>query len=353
MGVGEPVLWDKRFEDIYSEALDRIRETNPDYTALLPADPGITILDAHLYILQRLGEKLNLLPHASLIAWVNYLGVKAKLPTPAKATVVVEFEEPLPEQLIIQKGTRFISEEGITFLSTEEVVAPAGSTQVSVPLECEEKGSSGNVPAYHINNTWERLPYVKSIYNLQPAAGGYDAEPQEEALDRGRKIIRHLWRAITPDDYEELARSVEGIYKAKAIDRLGEINLYLLSQDGQSANDELIRNVKSFLEDKRISGVSLKVYGAQIKEISVEARVKLRAGATLSQAIAEASSKLGGYINPKGWEWGRKVAVSEVLALLEEVSAVEYVEELILPPENMVLKENELASLKGVVLYAV
>ncbi len=69
------------------------------------------------------------------------------------------------------------------------------------------------------------------------------------------------------------------------------------------------------------------------------------------QSIAAAT--LAASINPRSWIWGRKVSVSEVLVLLESVQGIDYVEELILPADNIRLEPYELASISEVILYAV
>lgn len=352
-GINEPLLWSKEFKDLYTDSLERIKALNPDYTALLPSDPGITILDAYLYQIAILGKQLNLLPYASLVSWVNYLGVEKKGPTAAKGTVRVVLEEPLNEDFLIPTGTRFLTEEGIPFISTSEVIIPAGEIQGDVPVECEKRGTVGNVPQNHIIYLYQRLPYIKEVYNPQPTTGGFDSEPDNETLDRGRKIIRHLWRAVTVDDYEEIARSIPGVYKAKAIDTQGEVRLYVLSQDSSPANSELLNEVLRFIREKQVQGISVSAFPAVLKPVAITANVRLKSGYTLETVRKLAEAHLKTVINPKEWLWGRKVSISEILAALEEVQGIDYVEELILPAENIRLEPYELATLSEVTLYAV
>lgn len=351
--IKEPIIWDKKFQDLYTEALERIRQNAPEYTALLPSDPGITVLDAFLYQCQKLGEQMNTLPYASLVAWVNYIGVAKKGPVAAKGTVRVELEQALQNDFIIPLGTRFLTDKAIAYESTREVIISAGDTTADVPVLCRQKGRIGNVQAYEIRHIYQRMPYIKEIYNPQPILGGFDTELDSDTIDRGRKIINHLWRAVTAVDYEEIARSVAGIYKAKAIDTQGECKLYLLSEDGQPANSELIRDVILALSEMRPQGVVLSVYPAEIKDITITARVKLKAGYQLLSTQAAARAHIGNMMNPKAWQWGRKVSVSETFALLEDVQGIDYVEELILPVENIRLEPYELAYCKEVTLYAV
>lgn len=351
--IKEPVLWDKKFQDIYGESLERIKQNAPEYTALLPSDPGIAVLDAFLYQCQQLGEQMNLLPYASLVAWVNYIGIMKKGPVAASGTVRVELEEALPNDFIVPLGTRFLTEKAMSYDSTSEVIIRAGATSADVPVVCRQKGAIGNANAYEISHIYQRLPYVKSVFNPQPIVGGYDTELDNDTLDRGRKIINHLWRAVTPADYEEIVMTLPGIYKGTAIDTPGEIKLYLLSEDGQPANSELMRQAIEFLQPLKVQGVSLIVLPAVIKQVVVTARVKLSAGYQLLTVQSLVKARLRDAVNPKSWVWGRKVSISEVMAHLEAVQGIDYVEELILPIENIRLEPYELAAISEVTLYAV
>lgn len=352
-GIGQPQLFIKNFTDLYNEALARIKADAPGYTALLPSDPGVAVLDAALYQTAMLGERLNLLPYAALVAWVNYIGVEKKGPTAAKGTVTVVLEEALTDDFIVPICTRFMDANGIGFISTEETIISVGATQADVPVECETKGTVGNVSQYRINNIYQRLPYVKDISNAQPLDGGFDTELDADTLDRGRKIITHLWRAVTDADYEEIAGAVSGVYKAKAIDTLGEIKLYVLSEDGQPANSELINTVINFITPLRTQGVPLTVLPAGIKELTITANVKLLPGYQLLTVRSLAKAHLQSKINPNAWTWGRKLSISEILAYLEEVQGVDYVDELILPAANIRLEPYELSQITEVMLYAV
>lgn len=352
-GITPPVLWDKGYPDIYKDATDRIRADAPDYTALLPSDPGIAVLDALLWQVILLGERLNRLPDASLVSWVNYLGLEKKGAVAAVGTIHLTLGEAAPRDLLVPIGTRFLTDDGLGFASAVEVVIPAGATQADVPCASELGGSVGNVAAHQVTHLYPLLPYVSTVDNPQPFAGGIDSELDTDALDRGRRLLTHLWRAVTPADYAEIARAVPGVAKAVTLDSAGEVRLYVLSEDGQPANAELIRATLRLLDPLRPHGVALQVLPATVVPVAVTARVRLVAGATLSTVRALAASHLAERLNPLGWIWGRKVSIAELDAALEEVSGIDYVDELVLPHDNLAIPPQGLATLGEVTIYAV
>lgn len=360
-GITDPVLWGKRFSELYGEAIAQLKTDAPGYTALLPTDPGIAVLDAVLHQAQILGEALDRLPAAALVSWLNFLGVVKKGPVASEGTVVLTLEPDRAEPLLIPAGTRFLTETSrpkpgvvdvVAFLIESDIEIPVGQTTAEIPVVAERAGTAGNVDWHTIAHVYSTLPYVRSIDNPQPMAGGTDSELDPDALDRGRKLLRHHWRAVAPDDYEQLAISIPGIARATVIDVPGMVRLYLLADDGQPANDALIRQVLTTLTPLRVQGVALQVLPASIRSTGLTARIRLLAGYTPAAVKRLAEAHLARVLDPLTWPWGRKVAISELLAALEEVQGIDLVEELLLPQEAIILQPHEVARLGTLTVLA-
>ncbi|UUZ95000.1 baseplate J/gp47 family protein [Paenibacillus sp. P25] len=67
-------------------------------------------------------------------------------------------------------------------------------------------GARGNVDKLVINQLQTSIAFIQSVSNPEPASGGCDPEPLEEALKRGPQLIKHRGRAVTAEDFEWLAR---------------------------------------------------------------------------------------------------------------------------------------------------
>src|SRR5690606_35265739 len=67
-------------------------------------------------------------------------------------------------------------------------------------------GAVGNVTAGAISVLKEALPYIDTITNRRPAVGGVDGEDIDNAKLRGPIVMRSRGRAVTAEDYEQLAR---------------------------------------------------------------------------------------------------------------------------------------------------
>ncbi|MDX1620628.1 MAG: putative baseplate assembly protein, partial [Nitriliruptorales bacterium] len=86
-------------------------------------------------------------------------------------------------------------------------VPPKGSP-IRVPRYRTGGGSGGNVAARSITQLTTGIPFVSSVSNRRSASGGVDAEPLEDAKERGPILLRTRNRAVTTEDYEHLAREV-------------------------------------------------------------------------------------------------------------------------------------------------
>jgi predicted phage baseplate assembly protein len=68
-------------------------------------------------------------------------------------------------------------------------------------------GSRGNVQAEKLVVIKQAIPYVKSVVNYQPARGGIDQESLDEAVIRVPQILRTRESAVTPEDFENVAKT--------------------------------------------------------------------------------------------------------------------------------------------------
>ena len=69
-------------------------------------------------------------------------------------------------------------------------------------------GARGNVAAGQVRVLKTSVPYVARVENRRPASGGVDGETIDDAKLRGPLVLRSRGRAVTAEDFEELARDV-------------------------------------------------------------------------------------------------------------------------------------------------
>jgi hypothetical protein len=187
------------------------------------------------------------------------------------------------------------------------------------------------------------------------AHGGLD-EDLDAATAATLSGLRDRYRAITPDDYEYLVTSAwEGssaVARAHCVPERdlssgsptavtpGHVSLVVLpaGPDPWAApSADLITKVTTFLTQRRLIATQLHVGPVTSVPIAVTATIGLRddvpsAGADVPKAVREALKQhfhpwTGG---PKkdGWPFGRYVDVSDVIAVVDEVVGVDFVDQL-------------------------
>ena len=216
-------------------------------------------------------------------------------------------------------------------------------------------GSEGNVGRNTLTVLKTSIPYVASVTNRRPAAGGTDPESIDNAILRGPQMFRTRDRAVTETDFEVLAMEASpSVARASCIqprETTGQEEpppgvVFLLVVPMISTTEERIppeqlelsqelkQEVKNYLDERRLLTSLLVVSEPKYFWISVDAKVKVKAKYNPGQVAEEITKELYRFINPlvggpegHGWPFGRDLIVSEVYSRIQSVDGVEYVEQ--------------------------
>ena len=110
---------------------------------------------------------------------------------------------------------RFATEDLMTWNSTvhEAKLFPLAGT-IGVFYRTTT-GSLGNISAGFLNTTISSNGYSGKIYNESSGSGGEDCEELEDAILNGPLSLRHMDRAVTYDDYDNIIKNNQYILKSK------------------------------------------------------------------------------------------------------------------------------------------
>jgi predicted phage baseplate assembly protein len=214
-------------------------------------------------------------------------------------------------------------------------------------------GLAGNVALNGIKSLLSGVPGVQKVFNSRAAEGGADAETLERCSVRAPLTIRHRGRAITPPDYETLAREaspavafVRAIATRDASGRPlpGWVTLLIIPQNDDPRpwpSFGLRQAILEYIEERApaelVGTGHIYVTGPAYLPIDVNATIApvdpSEAGTVekaARQALEDFLHPLHGGPDHRGWDLGRNVYMSDVAAVLERVSGVDYVKELAL-----------------------
>ena len=264
----------------------------------------------------------------------------------------------------------------------EGMVPPIGRNNIRMSLYQIGGGEQGNQGAKTVTQLKTTVPYIDSVTNLEAAGGGTDLEPMERVKERGPKVLRHRGRAVTVQDFEDLAyeaspdvarvkaiapdlrnqknspifdpldpklwldpkldpKSMETAFEqhneVKALNA-GQVTLLIVPNSSTPQpvpSLALIERVETYIRDRASPTLILQVGSPQWLKVSVTAEVvptSLELADTARNAVIQRLENflhpLTGGVRGQGWEFGREPHESDFYALIEAISSVDYVRSL-------------------------
>lgn len=211
----------------------------------------------------------------------------------------------------------------------------------------------------------------------------------EELINKTLKEVWQPYRAITPEDFEQLVLSnwnkkigLKTEENWTEIDRVhclpnrdleksdvntakaGHISLIIIEKKGSwsltSAKKNPLEGLKQFLEQRRLLTTHLHIVNPEYVELTICATFYLEDSVDLISVKKNAIREIQSFFNPldsdkywdgKGWLFGRSVYISEVYHLLNQLPGVDYVDSITLdkdknPEKNKILLQpNQLIKL--------
>ena len=238
------------------------------------------------------------------------------------------------------------------------LIPPRGKGNIRMSRYQTGGGKIGNKPAKSIIQLKTTVPYVDRVINYEAAAGGAEAETLNSLIERAPREIRHRKRAVTLEDYEDLAKLASPeVNRAKCIplanlkaDLLvdtkvtklpGAVSVIIVPRSREVKEVkplpslELIRRVQDYLEKHSEPTVNISVVGPPYVRVDITAEIaltSLEGASELAQAVEE---KLENFLHPQkggfdkaGWDFGRQPYKSDFYRLLEGISGVDHVRSL-------------------------
>lgn len=262
MPLQSPDLDDRTYTDLVAEARTLIPTYAPEWTNHNPSDPGITLIELFAWLTEILIYRLNRVTDANKCAFLKLLKGDPQWQLSTQKTLVEEIRDTV---LTLRRPDRAVTDVD-----------------------------------------FERLALL--------------ADPR---VARARCLPRRNLESENPH--------------AKATDKAGHISVIIVpAANGNVTNPqpsaELLQAVKNYLEPRRLLTTQVHVVGPRYVTIRVRLTLMLKRDALVDQVRTQAVAALESFLHPltggvesQGWPFGRDVYVSEIYALLDRLSGVDYV----------------------------
>jgi hypothetical protein len=227
------------------------------------------------------------------------------------------------------------------------MIPPAGSRITATYLT--GGGYAGNVAQDTITQLRSTAPFVASVTNPVPAAGGADNEASAAIRERGPQCLRHRDRAVSLSDIEWIARDASPeVARARCLAITGPdghaqrgcitvIVVPRTSADRPWPSAELQRQVAEHLRARVPAGVvrRLRVIEPRYVALNVSAEIvpaypaaAARVEALLHDGISRFLHPLTGGPRGTGWGFGEALHVSNIAAAIEGTDGVDYARDI-------------------------
>jgi predicted phage baseplate assembly protein len=228
-------------------------------------------------------------------------------------------------------------------------------------------GVVGNVPTGRIQVLKAAIPYIDRVINLRRAEGGRDQESLEEVKMRAARELRAQQRAVTAEDYENLAKGASrAVARVKCLaPRQGDgtlppgmLELLVVPAAFEALrvgdlsklqlDPELRKTVETHLNKYRLLTATLRVREPDYLGIKVHATVVPSEYSRPEVVRTRVIESLRNFITPlaignegqsptqmpgagsgwEGWPFGRDLYIAEIYSLIQQVEGVKHVLEV-------------------------
>ncbi len=206
-------------------------------------------------------------------------------------------------------------------------------------------GIRGNVGAHKLQYLSSSIPFIDGCDNPFPAEGGSDIETIDELKGRAAGLLKSLDRAVTPEDYEWLAKeatpAVGRSYCCKESNRFGEARIVIIPTSDSSAgydfelmpSKELIKQVRNFLNERKVIGTSVSVEGPSYRKFNLKITVVFKSNyfdfeaeeAKITKEMQKFFHPLYGGEDGGGWGIMTSVTLAVILKKLEGIDSIQRV----------------------------
>ena len=291
----------KKFEEIYTNMVQKSQEKVPTLTDFQVGSVIRTMYESFAYEIGILYEQLNQVYLSAFIdsaegsqleMLVALLGIQRGLPDFAEGTVT--FQRDLGTDIIeIPVGTLVTTEDSEkspkkAYTTIESQIFPANSKTLDVKIQAVERGEEQVTKEETINIMPLPIPGIKSVINKSPIQfTGKKTETDEELRQRAKIALISSGKASNIA-LENALLSQPSVREVKLIERFNDpdkkYGLVDIFVDGVDfSNETKVQSLKSQIDKVRASGVFVRLQSAILVPIDAVFKIEINPGIKISE----------------------------------------------------------------------
>lgn len=193
----------------------------------------------------------------------------------------------------------------------------------------ETLGEPGNIPSDNITTLVSNLiiPGVNSIIvnNEDAASGGSSYESINRIRVSAPLSLRTLDRAVTDQDYVDVAKLARGVGKAAVEFDCGKtIKIYIVPINGGIAHQGLLQTTKAYVDYRKMITTFTELVPAGITRIYIEATVHAKYTQDPVATLNDILSALVAFGSYNNMEINRAIHLSDIIAVIDNLAKVDF-----------------------------
>lgn len=188
-------------------------------------------------------------------------------------------------------------------------------------------GSIGNVAPHTLTRITSTVPAGITVDNSAAATGGADSESSDSIRVNAPLSLQALNRAVTLNDYANLAVNYPQVAKAKATSSVPtSVNVYVAKAGAATADSTLLAGVLGYLNDRKPVSTTVTVLNATYVGIDVSVTVHVLPQYTQAGVQAGCSTAIAALFAFDNVIFGDLITPSDIHTVLNAVDGVAYID---------------------------
>lgn len=189
------------------------------------------------------------------------------------------------------------------------------------------------------------------VTNPQPSSGGAASQSNQSIKEQSPAVLKTVWRAVMSEDFEVLAKEVNGVANAKALDIRNspdlclhhEVKVLIVPEGGSAPTSALKDEVFNFLYPRTIPPTVLQIIDPVYKDIDMDISVAIDNRFLKEEVEYYIKQAIRDYLDSQQG-FGQVIRYTTLISIISQTKGVRYLESLSIK-EDIVLSKIELARL--------
>lgn len=346
-------IYDKDPETLLAQVLADVSAKFPGFAPRAGSTERV-LLEALSLIVSEEIYAANRLPGTVTQVLLQLFGVERDEGTAPTATATFTLSDNLGHT--VPAGTRLRLDLGnnadsVIFTTNVDLVVGAGNVTGTVAVTGDRPTDEANGTAAGTDLALiDAIPFVASVELGAAVADGATPESDADWLDRGVIRLRRLVTTLVhPSHFTSAALEEADVDRATTLDNYdpgqagdpgdhaGHVTVAVLGANGAALSGARKLAIEADLEEIALANLDVHVVDPTVTAVNVTATVVRTVTADSATVDAAVVAAVQAYLDPASWPFAAVVRRNELIALIDGVEGVDYVDTLTAPAADVVL----------------